>query len=165
MNTRLVLVLGLAVLFCPSVKAQSQSDWKACPVMATLPADLDWTKPLEHRQRFELRQCNTGLVIVTAYEKQSYSVADIRYRRRLSTVLGSHTQRARVPITRRGFRPRLRVRLPWAQAFACITKRHKESDRSKAIRKDHHSHRTACSVLQPRQEDSVNATEEVHLSS
>ena len=38
-------------------------------MIATLPADVNWTEPLEQRQRFQLRQCGGDLVIVTGYEK------------------------------------------------------------------------------------------------
>jgi hypothetical protein len=38
--------------------------------MAKMPADLDSEAPLNQRQRFELRQCETGPLIITAYEKR-----------------------------------------------------------------------------------------------
>jgi hypothetical protein len=69
-NARFALVVS-AALACSSLPAQSAPQWKSCPVISKLPADLNWTEPLDHRQRFELRQCGGDRVIVTAYEKQT----------------------------------------------------------------------------------------------
>ncbi len=61
---RPVLLLSCSVLF-----AQSGSEWKACPVIATMPAETRAVEPLNQRQRFELRQCNGENIVLTAYER------------------------------------------------------------------------------------------------
>jgi hypothetical protein len=62
--------LLLLVLFLCPIHAETLMGGRSCPVIATLPASLlDWTEPLEQRQRFELRQCGGDQVIVAAYEK------------------------------------------------------------------------------------------------
>jgi len=38
-------------------------------VIATLPAELRNSEPLDQRQRFEVRQCNGENIVVTAYER------------------------------------------------------------------------------------------------
>lgn len=65
----LILLGAVALTEQLPIQAQPSADWKSCPVIATLPADLNWTEPLERRQRFQLRQCGGDLVIVTGYEK------------------------------------------------------------------------------------------------
>jgi hypothetical protein len=52
----------------PAVSAQAKTK-PSCPVIATLPADTDWTEPLESRRRFQLRQCHGDPVLVDCFEK------------------------------------------------------------------------------------------------
>jgi len=47
--------------------AQSDSEWSFCPVIAKMPADMQWMDPLAERQRFELRQCANDKIIVTPW--------------------------------------------------------------------------------------------------
>src|SRR5579862_126081 len=68
-GVRLVLVTMLLSLGCANSHAQPP-DWKSCPVISKMPADLHSETPLNQRPRFELRLCETGLLIVTAYEKR-----------------------------------------------------------------------------------------------
>jgi hypothetical protein len=51
--------------------AQTTSTWQSCPVITTMPADLDTIAPLETRRRFELRQCHGDAITVIAYEKSN----------------------------------------------------------------------------------------------
>ena len=66
MDLRTVVLLLLLV---GPICAQDKPGWKACPVIATLPADMNWTEPLEQRRRFQLRQCEGHIVVVTGFEK------------------------------------------------------------------------------------------------
>jgi len=62
------IVLLYSCVACVPASAQAQLG-PDCPVIATLPADINWTEPLESRQRFQLRQCYGALVIVECFEK------------------------------------------------------------------------------------------------
>ena len=62
-------IVGLLLLLVGLSCAQDSPNWKACPVIATLPADMNWTEPLEQRRRFQLRQCEGHIVVVTGFEK------------------------------------------------------------------------------------------------
>jgi len=61
--------VGLLLLLVEPSLAQDNPNWRACPVIATLPADMDWTEPLEQRRRFQLRQCGGDPVVVLGIEK------------------------------------------------------------------------------------------------
>ncbi|MBN8733206.1 MAG: hypothetical protein J0L64_21900 [Acidobacteria bacterium] len=61
--------VGLVLPLVGPICAQPNPNWKACPVIATLPADMNWTEPLEERRRFQLRQCEGHIVVVTGFEK------------------------------------------------------------------------------------------------
>jgi len=62
-------IVGLMLLLGGVSFAQGVPDWRACPVMATLPADTAWMEPLEARRRFQIRQCGGDPVVVLGIEK------------------------------------------------------------------------------------------------
>lgn len=61
--------VGLLLLLVGLSCAQDNPSWKAGLVIARLPADPDWTEPLEERRRLQLRQCEGRVVIVSGFER------------------------------------------------------------------------------------------------